>query len=334
MSGLTIVCALTALLLASLLSANTYAQRDTDPMIPGSTYEVSGQVRSADNRIINNVIVRLETMSGALVDEGAADSLGRFRFARLRSGQYRVSAKAAGVVASPQAVDLSRASPRVHVLLQMVPETPTFRARESARAGVVDARVPVLAAAALEKGRTALANSKLDEAIVHLQNAISIHSEFYEAHFLLGRLYMDSSQWPKAEAAMRQAVRINPKAVMALVSLGEVYRRQKKYDEGKKLLEESLKLDNNSWETHFTLGRIHWELKDIAKAGMHVARTIELQPDLPEARLLAGNIFIRAGLPGNALVEYEEYLRLAPNGEFSGQARALVDKLRKSLPAK
>lgn len=147
---------------------------------------------------------------------------------------------------------------------------------------------------------------------------------------MLGQLYMDISQWEKAEASLREAVRIDPKAVLALTSLGEVYRREKKYEEGQTILEEALKLDNNSWESNFTLGRIHWELKDIAKAGRYVARSIELQPDFPEGHLLAGNIFIRAGLPENAVIEYEEYLRLAPKGEFSEQTKTLVDKLKKN----
>lgn len=320
---------------ASLFSIESLAQRDNDPMAPGSVYEVSGQVRSSNNhRTVENVIVRIETYSGALVDQGVADSLGRFRFTRLRPGQYRVFATAAGLISLPQSVDLSRASPRIHVLLQLSQDSPIFRAGGAGRSGVVDARVPVEAQAALEKGRTTLADKKLGEAINHIQRAIRIYPDYYDAHFLLGKLYTDGNQLEMAERALGQAVKINPKAIIAMASLGEVYRRQKKYVEGQKVLEEALKLDNNSWESNFTLGRIHWESKDIVKAGQYVARSIELQPNVAEAHLLAGNIFIRAGLPVNALVEYEEYLRLAPNGEFYAQTQVLVDKLKKSLPSK
>lgn len=334
MPWLKLVRLLPVVVLFLLLVSSARAQRDNDPMLSGSTYEVSGQVRSADNKTIENVVVRLETASGALVDQGGTDSSGRFRFSRLRQGQYRVSAKAPGVVGLPQIVDVSRASPRIYVMLQLVPETATFRPRGEGRSGVVDASVPVPAAAALEKGRAALADKKPDEAITHLQKAISIHPNFYEAQFLLGQLYMDRSQWEKAEDALRSALKVNPKSVQAMVSLGEFYRRQKKYGEGQKLLEEALKLDNNSWEGNFTLGRIHWELKDIAQAGKYIAKTIELQPSLPEAHLLAGNIFLRAGLPNNALVEYQEYVRLAPNGEFVEVTTELIGKLKRSLSKK
>jgi tetratricopeptide (TPR) repeat protein len=223
-------------------------------------------------------------------------------------------------------------SPRVHVLLQLVPDASTFRARGSEGRWVIDARVPGEARSALDKGRAAVAEKKTDAAITHLQKAIRIYPDYYEAHLMLGQLYMEASEWEKAEASLKEAVRIDPKAVSALTSLGEVYRREKKYADAEKILEQALKLDNNSWESNFTLGRIYWELKDIPKAGRYVARSIELQPNMAEGHLLAGNIFMRAGLPDNALIEYEEYLRLAPKGEFSAQAQTLVDKLKKNRP--
>lgn len=334
MSLSTIVCLCVAILLVPSFTTHTYAQRDNDPMLPGSSYEVTGQIRFANNRTIENIMVRLETASGALVDQGGTDSSGRFRFARLRPGQYRISAKAHGLVAAPQSVDVSRASPRIHVMLQLVPETNTFRSRETVRPGTVDARIPTQAAAALEKGQAALAEKKPSEAIAHVQKAISIHPDFFQAQFLLGTIYMDETQWTKAEDALRHALKVDPKAVIAMVSLGEVYRRLKKYEEAQKLLQEAIKIDNSSWEAHYTLGRVYWELKDITKAGLHIARTLELQPNLADAHLLAGNIFIRSGLPQNALIEYEEYLRLSPKGEFADQAKALVNKLKKSLTSK
>jgi tetratricopeptide (TPR) repeat protein len=332
MPGLTFLRIFFVIILASLFPVTTFAQRDNDIMAPGSVYEISGEIRSADNKTIENVMIRIESSTGALVEQGTADNMGRFRFIRLRPGQYKVFATATGLTASPQSVDLSRASPRVHVFLQLVPASPLFRTTGNSR--VVDARVPLDAQAAFEKARGAVAAKKIDEAITHLQKATRVYPDYYEAHRTLGQLYMDNSQWEKAEASLRQAVRIDPKAVPALSSLGEVYRREKKYEEAQKTLEEALKLDNNSWESNFTLGRIYWELKDIAKAGRYVARSIELQPNVAEGHLLAGNIFIRAGLPENALIEYEEYLRLAPKGEFSAQTQALVDQLKKSIRPK
>jgi tetratricopeptide (TPR) repeat protein len=318
-------------LFSSLFATEALAQRDFDPLAPGSLFEISGQVRSTDNKVIENVMVKLDNQSGALVDQMTTDSMGRFRFTRLRQGQYRVSASGAGVISPVQTVDLSRSTPRVHIFIQLVPEQPTFGSRPPPRVGVVDARVPPEARAAFEKGRVAVSEKKSNAAISYFKKAIEIYPDFHDAHLSLGQLYMDASEWEKAEVSLRQAVKTNPKSVTAMVSLGEVYRRLKKYSDGEQVLAEALKIDNESWESNFTLGRIYWELKDIVKAGRYVGRAIQLQPNVAESHLLAGNIFVRAGLPAQALVEYEEYLRLAPQGEFAAQAQALVEKLKKSL---
>jgi len=142
MRGTTVLKLLFLITATNLFAVRTEAQRDNDPLAPGSFYEISGQIRSADNRPVENVMVRVESSTGALVDQGTADNLGRFRFVRLRPGQYKVFVSATGLTAPPQSVDLSRVSPRVHVLIQLVPESPTFRAKASGHAGVVDARVP------------------------------------------------------------------------------------------------------------------------------------------------------------------------------------------------
>jgi tetratricopeptide (TPR) repeat protein len=214
-----------------------------------------------------------------------------------------------------------------------VPEGDTFRKLPSANA-VVDINVPAKARTEFDKGREALADKKTEEGIQHLERAVTLHANYYDAQFLLGTTYMDQENWTKAAQCLTQALKINPKAVPAMVSLGEVYRRQKKYDEGEKVLQSGLALDDKSWLGHYTLGRLYWEKQDLVNAGKQVALTLQLEPEFADARLLAGNIFVRAHLPENAIVEYEEYLRLSPKGQFANQIKELVQKLKTMTPAK
>jgi len=69
------------------------------------------------------------------------------------------------------------------------------------------------------------------------------------------------------------------------------------------------------------------------KAGRSVGRTLQLKPDFAEAHLLAGNVLLRLGQNQRAQLEYEEYLRLAPKGEYAAEARELVQKLQKMAAA-
>lgn len=166
------------------------------------------------------------------------------------------------------------------------------------------------------------------KAIAHFQKAIYFHPEFFDAELLLGTAFMDLRDWQKAENALLQALGIKSGDATALLALGEVYWREKRYDEAEQKLLEGLKLDERNWHGHFTLGRLYWDKGEVMKAGPSIGRTLQLKPDFAEAHLLAGNILLRLNQPQRAKTEYEEYLRLAPKGEYAADVRTLVLKLK------
>jgi tetratricopeptide (TPR) repeat protein len=145
---------------------------------------------------------------------------------------------------------------------------------------------------------------------------------------------MDLKEWEKAEQSLQRALEIKPQSALAMIYLGEVYWRQKRYPDAEQTLREGLKLDEKSWHGQFTLGRLYWDIGEVAKAGGPIGRTLQLKPDLAEAHLLAGNILLRVNQPERALVEYREYLKLAPKGEFVLQVHELVRKVEKTLEKK
>ena len=62
-------------------------------------------------------------------------------------------------------------------------------------------------------------------------------------------------------------------------------------------------------------------------------RALTLNPDLAGAHLLKGNLLLRVGRTSDAVVEFNEYLRLEPNGAFAGQTRTLIDKISRTQKA-
>jgi regulator of sirC expression with transglutaminase-like and TPR domain len=56
--------------------------------------------------------------------------------------------------------------------------------------------------------------------------------------------------------------------------------------------------------------------------------TIQLNDSFPDARLLAANIYLKINNRQAALEQFQEYLRLAPKGEFAAQARQAIQKLQ------
>ncbi|HEY5885328.1 MAG TPA: hypothetical protein VIT88_11610 [Pyrinomonadaceae bacterium] len=68
----------------------------------------------------------------------------------------------------------------------------------------------------------------------------------------------------------------------------------------------------------------------LEKAYEEVKRALTLNPDLTGAHLLKGNLLLRVSRTADALVEFNEYLRLEPNGPFATETRTLVDKIKKA----
>jgi len=317
------------------MASSTLAQRDRDTYTGNSlTFEVSGEVRLTDTGAsAQSVQVRLERFSGGLVDQIATDSHGRFRFPNLQRGYYKVIVSAPGYRAAQVDADLQVLF-RLYLVVELISEAAKNSSGMPLLTDVVDARIPQAARDDFANGRAALAKKNYKEGIALLEKATLGYSNFFEAQLLLGIAHMDLKEWEKAEQALQRTLEIKPQYAPAMIYLGEVYWRQKRYPDAEQTLREGLKLDEKSWHGQFTLGRLYWDMGEVTKAGGPIGMTLQLKPDLAEAHLLAGNILLRVNQRERALVEYREYLRLAPKGEFVSQAQELVRKLEKSLNEK
>lgn len=315
-----------------LLSSTALAQRDRDTYSNASAnaLEVVGQVRVAETGLpASRVPIRLERFGGGVIDSMDTDSGGRFRFANLQRGYYKVIVNAPGFKSVQQDADLQVVF-RAYLVFELTGDKPAA----VTLIDVVDARAPAEAREELARGREALAKKNYPLAIEHLQKAIASYPEFYQAHLLLGTVFVDEHEWKKAESAFQNALELKASSAAATLSLGEVYWRENRYDEAEKTLLDGLKLDDKSWDGYFTLARFYWDRENIAKAAPAIGHTLQLKPDFAPAHLLAGNILLKINQQERALAEYREYLRLEPKGEFAVQARDLAEKLSKAIAEK
>ena len=317
-----------AVVMVAVLSATVYAQRDRDTWTSVQALEISGQVRLKDlGEPASNVTVRLERFSGGILEEMPTDAQGRFRFGGLQRGYYTVIVNAEGFEQSRQHADLQ-------VLFKAYLMFELTRVKEGSpdrSLAVIDARVPPAAREHFAKASLALRDKKFENAVPHFEKALLVYPEFFEAQYLLGTTHMKLRDWTRAESTLNRALEIKSDSPAVILSLGEVYWRQKRYTDAEQKLQEGLKLDEKSWQGHFTLGRLYLDMGQVAKAGPPIGMTLQLKPDLAEAHVYAGNILLRVNQPERALVEYREYLRLAPKGELVPQVQDMIRKLEKDL---
>ena len=310
------------------LAAPVLGQRDRDTWNAASpsSFEVSGQVRLAESGLpAQRIPIRLERFGGGIVDQIDTDSNGRFRFPNLPRGYYRVIVNTPGFRSTQQDADLQVVF-RAHLSFELVADNAS-----ASIVDVIDARAPAPARQELIKGRQALSQKNIDEAIPHFRRAIELYPDFFDAHLLLGTAHMDQREWADAQHAFERALQLRPDNASVMVRLGTAQWRQKNYADAEKNLLAGLKIDDKLWLGHFTLARLYLDMNDVVKAGIETGKTLQLKPDFAEAHLLAGNILLRLNQQERALLEYQEYLRLEPKGEFVQQAKELVEKLTKSI---
>ena len=304
--------------------------------------QIQGEVRYASSgQPIIGALVRCDGTGG--VSEQLTDRSGKFYF-RVSPGHYTVSTRQPGYSEEQRSVDMMDTQQSEYMFLRLRPAPSTTPALP--KATVLDSNVPEAARKEYEAGyilfRQQPTEKKLAETVSHLEKAVSLYPNFFEALLLLGSTYMDQHQFAKAEISLRQAAALNPKEGEPLFALGEIYRFQKRYPDAEKALQEGLLLDSRSWQGHFTLARIYWELAALAKddanrkaaegrSYLEVTRALQLNPNMAPAHLLTGNLLMRAHRAKDALPHFEEYLRLDPKGEFASDTKSLLQKIKQAL---
>jgi len=310
-----------------------------------TTVEIHGQVRFAQGgAAAENVVVRLESYdSGGSMSEAFTDRLGKFKFSNLHPAQYSVHIHQSGYRDTQQNVDMTTQSSGL-VMLQLSPESSPST---SSVIGSVNANVPAAAQKEFDKGIAALAEGGKDKTTTAahcFEKAVSLYPPFVEARLRLGTAYMDLGQWDKAEQALLATIKVDARASNALFALSEIYLQENKIADAEKVLVQGLAIQEQSYLGHLNLARVYWEkaraIQDLAvakplleKCYEEVKRALTLNPDLAGAHLLKGNLLLRVARTSDAVVEFNEYLRLEPNGAFASQTRTLVDKISRTQKA-
>lgn len=342
MTSLRLRLLLSSIVTITLCHFVSVAQVQTGPS--SATVEINGQVRFVEGgRPAANVVVRLESYDGGgSITEAFTDRLGKFRFTALPPAMYSVRVRQSGYRDAQQNVDMTTTSSGL-VMLQLIRDASTA-ASNSTVVGSIDATVPAAAQKEFDKGVAALAEGGKDKtafAAKCFEKAVSLHPPFVEARLKLGTVYMDLGQWDKAEQSLLATIETEPRAFNALFALGEVYLRQNKLADAEKVLLKGIVIEERSGLGHLTLARVYWEqaraVKDEAvarpaleKSYQEVKRALLLNPNLSGAHLLKGNLLLRAARSADAVNEFDEYLRLEPNGALAAETRALVEKIKKA----
>ncbi|MCI0461385.1 MAG: tetratricopeptide repeat protein [Gemmataceae bacterium] len=296
--------------------------------------EINGYVRAQGrSEPPPGTVVELQGSGGGVDQSVRPDSSGRFTFSSLGKYIYYVVAKAPGYREASQRVDLVTMV-RATVHLNLVPEA-TESPTEAVAVHPVSERelaIPAEARKQFEQGaRMLMQEKKPQQAIPHLQKAVKIYPDYYEAYQLMGTAYMDQQKWPDAEQALKKSIALNDQYAPSLVALGAVYNREGRFADALPVLEKAEKLDPDSWLCHLELAQSLLPQGKVEEAEPHARAAHEKNPQFPLVHLAMANLGLAKGDLALAREECQHFLNLVPQGPLAEMVKAKMNEIDTAL---
>jgi tetratricopeptide (TPR) repeat protein len=168
-------------------------------------------------------------------------------------------------------------------------------------------------------------------AVDEFKRAVKLDPWYGQAYMLLGLAQMELQQWSDAQWVFEEAAKVEPGNAKAYLGAGSALNEQKNYAAAQKVLQRSLEIRPDSAEAQYELARSLWGQNKWQLAEPHVRQAIELNKDYAGPHALMGNIEIQRNDPEGALAEFEECLRLDPDGPLAPSVKGIIAQLKKAL---
>jgi tetratricopeptide (TPR) repeat protein len=166
-------------------------------------------------------------------------------------------------------------------------------------------------ASLFRKAQEAADKKKYDQAVSLLKQIVENDKLDFQAWSLLGTLYLVQAKAADAEQAYLAAIEAKPTFVGALLHLGKLRGSQKNFQGAIDPLTRAVAAQPSSGEANYLLGEAYLQLKMGSRAIPFLNEAVKLGH--PEAHLRLAWLYNAAGLKDKAAIEYEEFLKKAPD---------------------
>jgi len=126
-------------------------------------------------------------------------------------------------------------------------------------------------------GQQALALNAPDQALEQFQKAVGIYPDIEGVQMAMGQLYLDRRNYPQAVVHLEKALQ-EEESFEAVNSLGKAYIGTEEYSKAEASLKKALSLRPESPECHKNLAGLYRKMKRDNEAVFHFEKYIDLQP--------------------------------------------------------
>ena len=160
-----------------------------------------------------------------------------------------------------------------------------------------------------ERGIAELEKGNVPEAISALKMAASNNPNDPRIYNNLGIAYELLKDYKHARAAFRKALELNPYNSAILNNLAELSRSEGKKNDAIELYASAIASDPMYVEPYLNVARLFLDLSEFKLAEPYVRKTLEIEPDNPEAHFMLGIIANITNRAEEAVTHFQEALR-------------------------
>jgi choline-sulfatase len=145
----------------------------------------------------------------------------------------------------------------------------------------------------------------------------------------LGFLYLQQGNKDEAIVSYERAAQLNASDSESLCDLAMAYLETGRIDDAERVFKWSLATDDKFALAHNGLGLVSIQKKDMAAARGHFEKAVKVDPDLLEAQLNLGRIYLMSGANALARACFEAFLAKASPAEYG----PVIAKVKAELAA-
>jgi tetratricopeptide (TPR) repeat protein len=280
---------------------------------------IEGQVRDArTGRGIAAARVEL-SYAQTPVDSRYSDADGRFRFAHVASGRYKISVHYTGYESSSVELELPWDTfAVVDLTRKRTPSTdvePVISVRQYL--------VPKDARKEFDRARKAARKQDCAKAVLHFEKGLRTFDQDASTHNDLGNCYRRLGAFEEAEIAFKRARALSD-SVFVVLNLAEVYSAQKRFEEAEAVLLDAIRKQPGAGDAYYGLALIY-AAQDALEEAEASARQADAHPHrIADVHLLLADLYVRQHKDAEAVRELKTYLNEAPKGLQSDRVRQII----------
>ena len=167
-------------------------------------------------------------------------------------------------------------------------------------------------AASWPSGDAYAAQGKLKEASIEYRNALKAVPDLVDAHYQLGRVYLQTDEPEKAYQSFVRAANLDSSHADAHVKAGTLLLVAGDYREARALAERALKASPESADAHILLGNALAGLDNPSRALNQIEQAIHLDPTYAPAWTTLGALQFHGGKREQARQDFQKAVDLDP----------------------